>query len=130
MIMFGLYITGEKPFEAVYLHGLIQDENGQKMSKSKGNVINPLEVAAEYGSDAFRMGIIMGESAGNNRPFDRSKVIGARNFCKAGNGALKTKSAMILRRNATDTRNNCRSLDASKLQQSVALGATRVIPLL
>ena len=81
MIMFGLYITGDVPFKAVYLHGLIQDEQGQKMSKSKGNVINPMDVVDEYGSDAFRMGIISGESAGSNRPFDKSKVIGARNFC-------------------------------------------------
>jgi valyl-tRNA synthetase len=81
MIMFGLYNTGKIPFESVYLHGLIQDEQGQKMSKSKGNVINPMELVDEYGSDAFRMGIIATESPGNNRPFDRSKMISARNFC-------------------------------------------------
>ncbi len=81
MIMFGLYNTGKIPFENVYLHGLIQDENGQKMSKSKGNVINPIIKVKEFGSDAFRMGIISGESAGNNRPYDESKIIGARNFC-------------------------------------------------
>lgn len=80
MIMFGLYNTGQVPFERVYLHGLIQDEHGQKMSKSKGNVINPMDVLDEYGSDAFRMGIILGESPAGNRPFDRSKIIGARNF--------------------------------------------------
>ncbi|MCA9344672.1 valine--tRNA ligase [Candidatus Saccharibacteria bacterium] len=81
MIMFGLYNTGRIPFENVYLHGLIQDEHGQKMSKSKGNVINPIDKVNQFGSDAFRMGIISGESAGNNRPYDESKVIGARNFC-------------------------------------------------
>ncbi|MBA3758664.1 valine--tRNA ligase [Candidatus Saccharibacteria bacterium] len=81
MIMFGLYITDKVPFETVYLHGLIQDEQGQKMSKSKGNVVDPMSVVDEYGSDAFRMGIVTGESAGNNRPFDRTKVVGARNFC-------------------------------------------------
>jgi valyl-tRNA synthetase len=81
MLMFGLYNTGQVPFESVYLHGLIQDEHGQKMSKSKGNVINPMEKVTQYGSDAFRMGIISDESAGNNRPFDETKLVGARNFC-------------------------------------------------
>ncbi len=80
MIMFGLYSTGEVPFKAVYLHGLIQDEHGAKMSKSKGNVINPMDQVNEYGSDAFRMGIIATEAAGSNRPFDSSKLVGARNF--------------------------------------------------
>ncbi len=80
MIMMGLYVTGEVPFKSVYLHGLIQDEHGQKMSKSKGNVINPMEQVEKFGSDAFRMGIIADESAGKNRPFDRSKLVGARNF--------------------------------------------------
>ncbi len=81
MIMFGLYVTGQVPFEAVYLHGLIQDEHGQKMSKSKGNVIDPMAVIDEFGSDAFRAGIVAGESPAGNRPFDRSKIVGARNFC-------------------------------------------------
>jgi valyl-tRNA synthetase len=80
MIMLGLYETDEIPFEDVYLHGLIQDEQGQKMSKSKGNVVNPIEKVEEYGSDAFRMGIISDESAGNNRPYDETKLVGARNF--------------------------------------------------
>ena len=80
MLMFGLYETGEIPFKEVYLHGLIQDEEGKKMSKSKGNVINPMDKIKQYGSDAFRMGIISDESAGNNRPYDESKLVGARNF--------------------------------------------------
>jgi valyl-tRNA synthetase len=81
MIMLGLYVTGKIPFKTVYLHGLILDEHGQKMSKSKGNVIDPLTVVDKYGSDAMRMGILSGQTAGNNQPFDPSKVIGARNFC-------------------------------------------------
>lgn len=80
MIMFGLYITGEVPFKEVYLHGLIQDEQGAKMSKSKGNVIDPMIKVEQYGSDAFRMGIVADEAPGNNRPYDESKIIGARNF--------------------------------------------------
>lgn len=80
MLMFGLYETGQIPFQDVYLHGLIQDPAGQKMSKSKGNVVNPMDKVKQYGSDAFRMGIISDESAGNNRPYDESKLVGARNF--------------------------------------------------
>jgi valyl-tRNA synthetase len=80
MLMLGLYVTGEVPFKAVYLHGLILDEHGQKMSKSKGNVINPMDIVDEYGSDAMRMGIITGQTAGNNQPFGISKVVSARNF--------------------------------------------------
>lgn len=81
MIMFGLYNTGEVPFEKVYLHGLILDEKGQKMSKSKGNVINPMEKLDEYGSDALRMGLITGQTPGSNQPFTEAKLVGARNFC-------------------------------------------------
>jgi valyl-tRNA synthetase len=80
MIMMGLYVTDEIPFKAVYLHGLILDEHGQKMSKSKGNVINPMEIVDQYGSDALRMGIITGQTAGNNQPFGLPKVVSARNF--------------------------------------------------
>jgi valyl-tRNA synthetase len=81
MIMFGLYNTDSIPFKQVYLHGLVQDEHGQKMSKSKGNVIDPMSQIEKYGADAFRMGMIAVETAGNNRPFDPSKLVGARNFC-------------------------------------------------
>lgn len=81
MIMLGLYITGKVPFKAVYLHGLVLDEHGAKMSKSKGNVVNPMDMIDLYGSDALRMGIMTGQSAGNNQPFGTPKIIGARNFC-------------------------------------------------
>jgi len=78
--MFGLYNTGKVPFEAVYLHGLILDEKGQKMSKSKGNVIDPMSQVDTYGSDAFRMGIIQGQTAGHNQPFNTAKLVAGRNF--------------------------------------------------
>lgn len=81
MVMFGLYTTDEIPFETVYLHGLILDEHGAKMSKSKGNVVNPMDKIDQYGSDAFRMGIIAGQSAGNNQSYDEAKLVAARNFC-------------------------------------------------
>ena len=81
MIMLGIYCTGEIPFKEVYLHGMVLDEHGQKMSKSKGNVINPMDLIAEYGADAFRMGIIAARSAGQNQAFAKNKVIAGRNFC-------------------------------------------------
>lgn len=81
MLMLGLYITGNVPFKSVYLHGLILDEHGAKMSKSKGNVIDPMTKLEQFGSDAFRMGIIAGQTPGNNQPYDESKLVGARNFC-------------------------------------------------
>lgn len=80
MIMFGLYSTGQVPFKDVYLHGLVLDEHGQKMSKSKGNVINPMDAIKEYGSDALRLGIIGGRGAGQNQAFNTGKVIAGRNF--------------------------------------------------
>ena len=81
MIMMGLYVTGEVPFKEVYLHGLVLDEHGQKMSKSKGNVINPMDLVAKYGSDAFRLGILRGRSAGMNQAFSENSVISGRNLC-------------------------------------------------
>lgn len=80
MIMFGLYCTDQVPFKEVYLHGLVLDEHGQKMSKSKGNVINPMDMIAEYGSDALRMGLVMNRSAGQNQAFSTSNVVAGRNF--------------------------------------------------
>ncbi len=81
MIMLGLYATDQVPFKDVYLHGLVLDEHGQKMSKSKGNVINPMETIEEYGSDALRLGIIGSRGAAQNQAFSKGKVTAGRNFC-------------------------------------------------
>ena len=81
MIMMGIYVTGEVPFKEVYLHGLVLDEHGQKMSKSKGNVINPMDLVSKYGSDAFRLGILRGRSAGMNQAFSENSVVAGRNLC-------------------------------------------------
>ena len=81
MIMMGLYVTGEVPFKQVYLHGLVLDAHGQKMSKSKGNVINPMDLVSKYGSDAFRLGILRGRSAGMNQAFSEQSVVAGRNLC-------------------------------------------------
>ncbi|HET9411461.1 MAG TPA: valine--tRNA ligase [Candidatus Saccharimonadales bacterium] len=81
MIMLGLYRTGKVPFKQVYLHGLVLDEHGLKMSKSKGNVLNPQEMVKEYGSDALRMGLLANRSAGVNQAFSTATIIAGRNFC-------------------------------------------------
>jgi valyl-tRNA synthetase len=80
MIMLGLYVTGDVPFEAVYIHGYVMAEDGSKMSKSIGNVVDPLPVIDEFGSDALRMGIIASRAPAINRGYDTAKVQGARNF--------------------------------------------------
>lgn len=81
MIMLGIYRTGEVPFKDIYLHGMVNDENNQKMSKSKGNVVNPIELVTKYGSDATRMGIIANRSAAQPQAFSVPTVVAGRNFC-------------------------------------------------
>lgn len=80
MIMLGLYITGDVPFKTVYYHGLIRDAKGQKMSKSKGNVVNPLKMVDQYGADALRMALVYGTAAGNDQSLSEDKIRGMRNF--------------------------------------------------
>jgi valyl-tRNA synthetase len=80
MIMLGLYVTGKTPFEYVYLHGLVRDKDKQKMSKSKGNVIDPLGVIDIYGSDALRMALVVGNAPGNDPVIYEEKIRGYRNF--------------------------------------------------
>ncbi|HVR44430.1 MAG TPA: valine--tRNA ligase [Thermoanaerobaculia bacterium] len=75
MIMMGLRFTGEAPFQQVYLHGLVRDEHGHKMSKSKGNVIDPLEVVDEYGADAVRFTLAI-LAAGRDIPLARNRMQG------------------------------------------------------
>ncbi|WKZ25344.1 MAG: valine--tRNA ligase [bacterium] len=80
MMMLGIYVTGKVPFKNIYLHGIVRDSKGQKMSKSKGNVINPLEIVEKYGADSLRMSLIAGAGAGNDQNYSEEKVRGYRNF--------------------------------------------------
>ncbi len=80
MIMMGLENTGLVPFQTVYLHGLIRDERGDKMSKVKGNVLNPLELMQEYGTDALRFALSTGTSPGNDLRLTSQKLEAGRNF--------------------------------------------------
>ena len=80
MIMDGLEFTGKVPFETVYLHGLVRNEDGQKMSKSKGTGIDPLPVMEEFGTDALRFTLLVGSTPGNDTNLSLKKVEGNRNF--------------------------------------------------
>jgi valyl-tRNA synthetase len=80
MIMDGFEFTEQAPFHTVYLHGLIRDENGQKMSKTKGNVIDPLIVMDEMGTDALRFTLLVGSTPGNDMNLSVKKVLANRNF--------------------------------------------------
>ena len=80
MLMLGLYRTGSVPFKTVYLHGLVRDGKGEKMSKSKGNIINPLTVSEEFGTDALRMAFLVGTVPGENVSFSLDKVRGYKKF--------------------------------------------------
>jgi valyl-tRNA synthetase len=78
--MFGLYLTGEVPFKTVHLHSKVTDSKGQKMSKSKGNVINPLEMTDKFGTDALRMSLVYGIAPASDFVVSEDKIRAQRNF--------------------------------------------------
>ncbi len=80
MIMMGLWFTGDIPFHTVYLHGLVRDEHGRKMSKSYGNVLDPLDTVEKYGTDALRFTLLTGSSPGNDMNLAESRIEYHRNF--------------------------------------------------
>ena len=80
MVMMGLKFRGEVPFRKVFIHGLVRDELGRKMSKSLGNGVDPVEVIEKYGADSLRFMLVTGNTPGNDLRFYWSKVESARNF--------------------------------------------------
>ena len=80
MIMLGIENTGQVPFRTVFLHGLIRDATGAKMSKTRGNTMDPLELADKYGTDAVRFALTTGTAPGNDLRFTESRLESARNF--------------------------------------------------
>ncbi len=80
MILMSTYLLGEIPFHTVYLHGLVRDEQGRKISKSLGNGVDPLEMVNAYGADAVRMSLIVGAAPGNDSKISEDKIRGYRNF--------------------------------------------------
>lgn len=80
MIMLGLFVTGKAPFKYVYLHGLIRDGSGDKMSKSKGNAIDPIPVIEKYGADSLRVAMLSNTSSGQDAVISENKIQAGRNF--------------------------------------------------
>ena len=81
MMMFGIEFMGEAPFHTVFMHALVRDEHGQKMSKSKGNVLDPLELVEKYGTDALRFTICSLTAPGQDIKLGEQKIEQGRNFC-------------------------------------------------
>lgn len=80
MMMMGCYLTGREPFHTIYLHGLVRDEHGRKMSKSYGNVINPLDIMDQYGTDALRFTLVTSGTPGQDLNLNPQRIEAARNF--------------------------------------------------
>jgi len=80
MVMLGIYETGKIPFVNILLHGLVNDPLGKKMSKSKGNAVNPLELVDQYGADAVRFALVYGTATGNDQSLSYPKLQSMRNF--------------------------------------------------
>ncbi|MDD5750029.1 MAG: class I tRNA ligase family protein [Candidatus Pacebacteria bacterium] len=94
MVMLGIYVTGQAPFKYVYLHGLVRDKDKQKMSKSKGNVVDPLGVVELHGADALRMALVFANSPGADIAFSEEKITAQRRFAnKIWNAARFVLSA-------------------------------------
>jgi len=74
MVIFGLYMGKKAPFHTVYLHGLVNDSKGKKMSKSKGNVVNPIDLTKKFGTDALRMGLVVGNTPGSDLSLHEDKI--------------------------------------------------------
>jgi len=80
MVMLGIEFTGKSPFHTIYMHGLVRDGQGQKMSKTKGNVVDPIETIGKYGTDALRLSLVTGCTPGQDVPLSMEKVEANRNF--------------------------------------------------
>lgn len=74
MVMLGLEFTDKAPFHTIYMHGLVRDGNGQKMSKTKGNVIDPIDTIDKFGCDALRFALISGSTPGQDVPLAMEKI--------------------------------------------------------
>lgn len=106
MMLLGIYldVQGRSPFKHVYLHGLVRDEQGRKMSKSIGNVVNPLDLVEKYGADALRMALVMSTTPGSDSNVGEPKVRGMRNLAnKIWNAARYVKEAKKTESGAKDS---------------------------
>ena len=129
MIVLGLKFTDQVPFETVYLHGLVRDEAGRKMSKSLGNVLDPLDVIAEYGADALRFTLLTGGTPGNDMKLSVTRIEANRNFAnKIWNAARFV--IMNLGDEALPMTDRCRSFRADlRAARGIRPGAGRPLDL-
>jgi len=111
MIMFSLYLSKKVPFKKVYLWSMVADSKGQKMSKSRGNVVDPIGLVDKYGADAFRAALVFGVAAGGKIPLSEGKVKAMRNFAN--------KIWNIGRFLKMQTENKDRDAQASKITQKL-----------
>lgn len=118
MLLLGLFATGQVPFHDVYLHGLVRDQKGQKMSKSKGNVINPLEVIEKYGADAVRLALVIRSSPGLDKSVGEPDFKAMRNFTNK-----MWNAARFVIGNLSDAATEPGSSDAAFLETTTALAA-------
>ena len=105
MLMMGNYFQKKSPFEKVYVHALVRDEKGQKMSKSKGNVIDPLELIQEYGADSLRFTLISMASPGRDVKLSKDRIVGNRNFITkiwSANNYLKLNKCILNKKTNLD----------------------------
>jgi len=137
MIMMGIENTGDIPFSVVYLHGLIRDERGEKMSKLRGNVLNPIDTLEKYGTDALRFAVSTGTSPGNDTKLSATKLEAGRNFAnklwnaarfvirssQSYNGDMDIKSGLLLLEDRwIISRLNETIVDVDKLMQDYQFG--------
>ncbi len=121
MLMISLFKTGQAPFKKVYLHGLIRDRQGQKMSKSKGNVINPLEIIDQYGADALRMALVIRSTPGLDKAVGKEDFKAMRNLT---NKIWNASRYLILSQNFSDQVKSNASGDKAFYQQLAQLQNT------
>lgn len=114
MIMLGLYVTDKLPFDTVYMHGLILDAKGQKMSKSKHNVIDPLLMTEKFGTDAFRMGVIVGNTPGTSLALSEDKIKAYKHFANK----LWNISRFVLEQIGSQTYADLTQTNAEKLTEA------------
>ncbi len=123
MVIMSFFALNEIPFENVYLHGMILDKHGKKMSKSKGNGIDPLDVIAAYGTDAVRLAILMGNTPGNDARISQEKIAGYRNFVNK----LWNISRFIIGNNQLPISNNQFNAEKLTLADNWILGKMDVL---
>lgn len=120
MIMISLFATGKVPFHSIYLHGMVRDSRGQKMSKSKGNVINPISMIDQYGADALRAALIFSTKEGGDLSLSEEKIKAMRNF---GNKIWNVGRFIYMNRNPKSQASNPKQVQNIKSKGKKALQA-------